>query len=404
MIKDWLRLLLLIGLSCGSAVAQNLAYTFSVTPADVKSGDVLQWVFTESAGGAAFSDQSTLGFSSSCPQIMVFGQTNDDTNIASLTWSDDESPYLAFDERTLCTFNITKDGAIVATATATFEATPQDNLGPQDCCGGEPIDFASGNTYIQQTDISVPGLNGGLKLVRTWNSMFSMFYGNFTANGLFGNNWRCNYEESINAGDGGIAHYSRGDGSVWLFKSTVDAPSHYGLITPGNTIATLDRGDRFWTLVFKNGETRLFDTVAGYLVAIKDRNNNTTSISHDSAGRILAVADPAFRHLFFHYADGRSQQVSSVTSDVGISLSYEYTNEIGFIVTDSEMLARVTYPDQSTVSFGYVFSQDFRSTLISSVFDSDGKVLETHTYDARNRGLTSSKANGVESLRVTYPQ
>jgi hypothetical protein len=176
------------------------------------------------------------------------------------------------------------------------------------------------------------------------------------------------------------------------------------LTAPGNTSATLDRGAQFWTLVFKNGETRLFDAIGGYLVAIKDRNNNTTSISHDSLARILTVTDPAFRHLFFHYGNGFSQQVSSVTSDVGITVSYEYGNEIFFIVTDSEMLTRVTYPDQSTVSFTYVFSQDFRSTLISSVLDSDGKVLETHTYGARNRGLTSSKANGVEKLTVTYPQ
>jgi len=98
-----------------------------------------------------------------------------------------------------------------------------------------------------------------------------------------------------------------------------------------------------------------------------------------------------------------SQQVTSVTSDVGISVSYEYTNVLEFIATDSEMLARVTYPDQSTISFAYVFSQDFRSTLISAVFDSDEKVLETHTYDARNRGLTSSRADGVQKLTVTYP-
>jgi len=395
---------LLLGLSCVSAVAQTLTYSFSVTPADVKSGNSLHWVFTETAGGANFDEHSTFGFSSDCPQIMVFGQTNDITNILSLSWTDDDSPYLAFDERTLCTFNIKKDGIIVATATATFEETPQDNLGPQDCCGGEPIDFASGNVYIQQTDISVPGLNGGLKLVRTWNSLFSLFNGNVAANGLFGNNWRSNYEESIVTGDGGIAHYSRGDGSVWTFRNTSGSPTHYSLTAPGNTSATLDRGAQFWTLVFKNGETRLFDAIGGYLVAIKDRNNNTTSISHDSLARILTVTDPAFRHLFFHYGNGFSQQVSSVTSDVGITVSYEYGNEIFFIVTDSEMLTRVTYPDQSTVSFTYVFSQDFRSTLISSVLDSDGKVLETHTYGARNRGLTSSKANGVEKLTVTYPQ
>lgn len=389
------------------AFAQTLTYNLTVSPSDLKSGDALQWVFTES--GNSFSDMSTYKFSSSCPQIMSFGVTNNYSNIILFWWFDDSSPWLAFDERTLCTFNVTKDGGIVATASATFEATPQDNMGPQDCCAGEPIDLASGNTYIQQTDISIPGLNGGLQLVRTWNSLFSTFHGDDVANGLFGNNWRCNYEERVVGEDGGIAHYWRGDGNIWTFKSGND-PSHYTLAQPANTIVTLDRSALFWTLVFKNGERRIFSGVTGALEAIQDRNGNTTSISHDSLGRILTVTDPASRHLFFHYAlaDSFDSQfntaVTSVTSDVGISMAYGYTNQLDFIVTNNVMLSRVTYPDQSTIGFGYVFSPDFRSTLIKTVVDSAGKVLETHTYDRRNRGLTSSKANGVESLTVTYPQ
>lgn len=35
---------------------------------------------------------------------------------------------------------------------------------------GAPISLATGNTYIQQTDIRIPGLGGGLTLARTWNS------------------------------------------------------------------------------------------------------------------------------------------------------------------------------------------------------------------------------------------
>lgn len=35
---------------------------------------------------------------------------------------------------------------------------------------GKPINLATGDTYIIQPDIRVPGLGGGLSVVRTWNS------------------------------------------------------------------------------------------------------------------------------------------------------------------------------------------------------------------------------------------
>lgn len=33
----------------------------------------------------------------------------------------------------------------------------------------------------------------------------------------------------------------------------------------------------------------------------------------------------------------------------------------------------------------------------------DGKLLEGHTYDPQGRGLTSTRANGVDSVTVSYP-
>ncbi len=52
---------------------------------------------------------------------------------------------------------------------------------PETACGscqknrpvaGSPINLSNGNTFIIQTDISIPGLGGGLTLTRTWNSLW----------------------------------------------------------------------------------------------------------------------------------------------------------------------------------------------------------------------------------------
>lgn len=85
--------------------------------------------------------------------------------------------------------------------------------------------------------------------------------------------------------------------------------------------------------------------------------------------------------------------MTSVTSDVGISLSYSYDGQ--------GRLTQYTKPDKTTVSFQYNAANPM---LITAVLDQNGVILESHSYDNLSRGLTSSRANGVESVTITYPQ
>ncbi|MGC2088134.1 MAG: hypothetical protein WA638_01780, partial [Candidatus Acidiferrales bacterium] len=140
---------------------------------------------------------------------------------------------------------------------------------------------------------------------------------------------------------------------------------------------------------FKNGEQRLFNNTTGNLIAIIDRNGNTTQLSYDAVGRLNTVTDPASQHLYFSYASQTSFLVTSVTSDFGVSTSYSYDSQ--------GRLLQVTEPDGSTFNFTYN-----SQSLIASVTDSNGIVLESHTYDSSGRGLTSTRANGVDAITVTY--
>ncbi len=251
---------------------------------------------------------------------------------------------------------------------------------------GAPISLATGNTYIEQADVRIPGLSGGLTLVRTWNSKWPSTQNAFRV-GLFGPNWRSNFEERIFVGDDHYTKYSRGDGSFWSFGYN---GSTLGLAAPANIAATLTQGDTYWTLTFQNGEQRLFSVASGSLVSIIDRNGNTTQLSYDALNRLTTVADPAGRHLYFAYASPSSLLVTSVTSDFGVSLTYTYDGQ--------SRLTQVTKPDLSTLNFEY----DINS-LITAVKDSAGRILESHTYDSSGRGLTSTKANGVDAVTITYP-
>jgi hypothetical protein len=64
----------------------------------------------------------------------------------------------------------------------------------------------------------------------------------------------------------------------------------------------------------------------------------------------------------------------------------------------SSRLTKLSYPDGSALNF----TNHPYSSMILSVTDSQGKLLESHTYDAQDRGLTSSRAYGVDSVSLSY--
>ncbi|SRR6266566_191753 len=260
------------------------------------------------------------------------------------------------------------------------------NGGPKVGTAGRPIILSNGDTYIQQTDIRIPGLSSGLTLVRTWNSLWPTQIAPQV--GLFGPNWRSTYEERVFVGPDNYIKYATGYGGFWSFAY---AGAAYAPVSPGNVTATLtlDSTFTYWTLTFQNGEKRIFNYLGGYLIAIVDRNGNTTQVSYDSINRLATVTDPAGRHLYFGYANNSSYLVTSVTSDVGLSLTYTYDSQ--------GRLAQVTNPDQTFVTFQYD-----PNSMITAVTDSAGKILESHTYDGQGRGLTSSRAGGVEAITVSY--
>lgn len=260
--------------------------------------------------------------------------------------------------------------------------------------GGKPVNLATGNTYIQQSDLRIPGLGGGLTLVRTWNSMWPP-HESASQIGLFGPHWRSTYEERVFLGTDNYMKYSRSDGSFWSFAYDgarfviAGGPGGGGGGGGYTTMRTPTIAAPNSTITFQNGEQRVFDGTSGALLSITDRNGNATTLTYDSANRLVTVTDPASRTLTFTYQNSSSYLVIGVSSSVGVSTSYAYDGQ--------NRLSQVTNQDSTTLTFAY----DSQSR-ITSVTDSNGKVLESHTYDSSSRGLTSSRALGVEAITVSY--
>ena len=254
-----------------------------------------------------------------------------------------------------------------------------------------PISLATGDVYIPQADIKIPGLGGGLSLVRTWDSILPASLSSFNG-GIFGPNWRSTYEQRIVFATDNYLKYILADGTSWSFGAG-GSVTEWVVAGPANVAATLNTDtstNSYFTLTLPSGEQRRFDKTTGNLTAIIDRNGNTTTVAYDTSGRLSTVTDPASRTMTFTYGGSFPNLVTSVTTSVGISYSYSYDT--------SGRLVQVTKPDSTTVTYTYnSLSQ------ITAVTDSSGKVLESHTYDSNNRGLTGARAGGVEAVTVTYP-
>ena len=248
--------------------------------------------------------------------------------------------------------------------------------------GSGPINFANGNTWITQTDYTMPGLGGGFTLSRTWNSLWPLSNPP-EQSGIFGDSWRSNLEERIQMLTGGVVRYWKGDGNS-LFYTFNTLTGAYVLTAPLDDQTTLSF-NTVWTVTLKNGTRKTFNS-GGYLTSIVDLNSNTTTISIDAAhqNRIASVTDASGHVLTFNYTNATFPRLcTSITDSVGTFTSYQY-DTLG-------RLAQVLYPDGS--QYNFQFNDPNSNTLISKVTDSLLKTVEAHTYDSQRRGITAQQAN-----------
>jgi YD repeat-containing protein len=262
---------------------------------------------------------------------------------------------------------------------------------PSGCEGtcGLPINLRSGDTWIENQDYALPGLGGGITVKRTWNSMWSSTSPPNQV-GMFGDSWISNYEEAIQVVPNSQAKYWRADGSAWTLTWN-SSNQQYTVTSPPDEHATLtfNTSTTLFTLTFPDGRTEIFSN-PGRLQSVADRNGNKTTLTYDAQNRVTQATDAAGRVLIFNYAGSTfPNQVSSIQDSVGTVATYSYSTG-GF-------LSSVTYADGSVDNFSYD-----SNGLILSVTDATGKIIESHTYDALRRGLTSQRAGGVDLVTANY--
>ena len=380
-----------------------LIATVSVSPSRIVGGSGKQATVTITTNGPVRSTPPYYGQSydtvqDSCNVLGgVGGQIAPGTS--SVTGSVSAN---AVTQDTLCSFTLSNYIWGGPTASASIMVTPATpppggpvNVADQGRCkqcqlhAGAPLNVTNGNVWIEERDFSVPGLGGGLNLTRTWNSLWLLANPPALA-GMFGLGWQSTYEEQLMLQGSQSLIYWRGDGSGWTFTYN-SALNSYSLTSPpderAQLVSNLTGG---FTLTLADGTQKVFNG-QNLLAAIIDRNHNQTTLAYDSWNRLTSVTSPGGSTLTFTYGDPNNpNQATTAQDSVGTVATYTYDS--------SSRLTKVTYADGSALNFTY----DPSSSMILSVTDSQGKLLESHTYNGVRQGLTSARAYGVDSVSLSY--
>jgi len=243
---------------------------------------------------------------------------------------------------------------------------------------GSPINVTNGNMYLQQADFHLPGAGESLNVSRTYNS-------NSLRTGLFGKGWSSAYDESLQVLSSSSLRLYMPDGRATNFTGS-------GVFTPYESDfhgQITQNGDGSFTLSLKDGRVHQF-SASGKLVSLTDRNNNQTILVYDGNGKLASITDPLGRILTV--ASNTNGRITSISDTLGTIATYSYG-------TSSELLS-VTYADGSAFQFAYTTANS--RLVLASVSDVLGNVLESHTYDAQARALSSEKQGGVERVTLNY--
>lgn len=260
------------------------------------------------------------------------------------------------------------------------------------CKQGDPVNTATGEFYVPESDISIPGVGPTIGVDRTYSSV------NAADDGAFGFGWTASFASRIEvttAGSSGnplpaVVQVVQENGSTVEF--TRDYFGQYR--APLRVQATLayDTISQTWTFVRQRTQVFKYN-VDGQLTEVSDLVGNTVVLSYDTAGHVVSLDASGERSVDLTW-DG--DHVVSVSDGAGRTVLYGYS-------TTGDLLT-VTGVDGRVMTYGYD-SAHYLTTVVSpggaelqNTYDSEHRVISqidaiggitTYVYDGFNRTITS---------------
>ena len=250
------------------------------------------------------------------------------------------------------------------TGSELYGGSPEASPSFSECNHGDPVDCVTGNLSENQTDLEVPGLNGGLTLTRSYNSQAAA---NATAAGPFGYGWTFDFGQSLSVNaTTKVVTVTNANGSTATFT-----PTGGGAYTaPPWVQATLTlNGEGNYTYTLPDQSVLTFNS-SGVLQKITDRDGDTTTLSYNEAGRLGKVTDPSERTLTFVY--NSEGLIESIKDPMGHTVKYTY---------EGKNLVSVTEPGEEKARWQFKYNS---SHELTEMIDGRGGKT-TNEYDSSHR-------------------
>ena len=230
------------------------------------------------------------------------------------------------------------------------------------------VDVATGNLRVQNKSLSLVGVNDGVTIGQSYNSLSSATGSTTTP---AANKWTFDVSGVgfLSAGAGGAVIYTAGDGATWSFTPVGGSPGSYN--TPAGIKSDLAQAGAQWTLTERQSQQKTTFNSDGWPVAIADRNSNATSIGYAAPGVANAITSTA-------------GPVAARTATLAyVASTFKWT---------------VSQTSGSS-SRSIVYTKDASSNLVS-IKDAE---LNTTTFGYTGQLLTSLTSPGTSTTRLAYP-
>nr|WP_194238411.1 DUF6531 domain-containing protein [Streptomyces spongiae] len=273
-------------------------------------------------------------------------------------------------------------------------------------CETDPVDVASGEMLLTQTDLELPGI---LPLVITRTHLSTYRYGQF-----FGPSWASTLDERLEVDDRGRALWAREDGSILTYPSLPATGSdeqawpEEGPRLPLTSAGTGTTGEVTYRITDPHtGLVRTFtdnpddDNGLHWLTRWHDRNDNEVNVTRLEDGTPTSLVHSGGYRVDVHCTAGLLTQLTVSTPEGPVEvMSYQHDADgnLTHVANSSGQPLVFGYDDESRITswtdrndstYRYVYDDDNRVTqtigpegYLSSRWSYDPDQQQTHYTDA----------------------
>jgi RHS repeat-associated protein len=276
------------------------------------------------------------------------------------------------------------EGGVVPSPMVPGEPPLEGHQNRSEC--GEPVDCATGNETLSQTDLQIGGRGVGFDFTRSYNSQAAAA----GVKGLFGYGWTSSFSDHLIlepalhlvllvTASGETVPFAESGGSFTAPASSQDKLS--GSSEAGYTLTLPD-------------QTKMkFQGSSGRLESVTDRNGNETKLAYNGTTHLLeTITDPAGRKLTLK--ENAEGFVESAKDPMGHEVKYTYKGET---------LATVTLPGESSPNWTF---ETGSSHLITEIKNGRGgktinKYNANHQVEEQTDPMTRKLKFAYASLKTT---